>query len=79
MRIHPSVAGRPTGNPAAANVRPTTRTDILVMAVALIEPRFITDPFGVSIMASTHGQEVIASGLATAVKQYFDKLSARGG
>jgi N-acetylmuramoyl-L-alanine amidase len=45
-------------------------------AGALIEPLFITDPFEGSIAASSHGQQVIAAGLARAVKQYFAPGSA---
>lgn len=41
------------------------------MPGALVEPLFITDPFEGSIAASSHGQQVIAAGLATAVEKYF--------
>jgi N-acetylmuramoyl-L-alanine amidase len=41
------------------------------MPGALIEPLFITDPFEASIVASSQGQQVIATGLAEAVEQYF--------
>jgi len=41
------------------------------MPGALIEPLFITDPFEGSIADSAHGQDVIASGIARAVEQYF--------
>jgi N-acetylmuramoyl-L-alanine amidase len=41
------------------------------MPGALIEPLFLTDPFEGSIAASTQGQQVIASGIAQAVSQYF--------
>jgi N-acetylmuramoyl-L-alanine amidase len=41
------------------------------MPGALIEPLFITDPFEGSIADSASGQQVIASGLAEAVTQYF--------
>ena len=41
------------------------------MPGALIEPLFITDPFEASIADSTHGQQVIAGGIARAVEQYF--------
>jgi N-acetylmuramoyl-L-alanine amidase len=41
------------------------------MPGALIEPLFITDPFEASIAESAQGQQVIASGLAQAVEQYF--------
>jgi N-acetylmuramoyl-L-alanine amidase len=41
------------------------------MPGALVEPLFITDPFEGSIAASSHGQQVIAAGLARAVEQYF--------
>jgi N-acetylmuramoyl-L-alanine amidase len=42
-----------------------------MMPGALIEPLFITDPFEGSIAASTRGQQVIATGLARAIEQYF--------
>jgi N-acetylmuramoyl-L-alanine amidase len=41
------------------------------MPGALIEPLFLTDPFEGSIAASAQGQQVIASGIADAVSQYF--------
>jgi len=41
------------------------------MPGALVEPLFITDPFEATIAASSRGQQVIASGLARAVEQYF--------
>jgi N-acetylmuramoyl-L-alanine amidase len=41
------------------------------MPGALVEPLFITDPFEGSIAASSHGQQVIAAGLASAIEQYF--------
>jgi N-acetylmuramoyl-L-alanine amidase len=41
------------------------------MPGALIEPLFLTDPFEGSIAASAPGQQVIASGIARAVSQYF--------
>jgi N-acetylmuramoyl-L-alanine amidase len=41
------------------------------MPGALVEPLFITDPFEGTIVASSHGQHVIAAGLARAVEQYF--------
>jgi N-acetylmuramoyl-L-alanine amidase len=41
------------------------------MPGALIEPLFLTDPFEASIAVSTHGQQVIADGIARAVDQYF--------
>jgi N-acetylmuramoyl-L-alanine amidase len=41
------------------------------MPGALIEPLFITDPFEGSIADSATGQQVIASGLASAIEQYF--------
>ncbi len=41
------------------------------MPGAVIEPLFITDPFEGSIANSTRGQRVIASGIATAVEQFF--------
>jgi N-acetylmuramoyl-L-alanine amidase len=42
-----------------------------LMAGALIEPLFITDPSEGSVAASASGQEAIARGLATAIDQYF--------
>jgi N-acetylmuramoyl-L-alanine amidase len=45
------------------------------MPGALTEPLFITDPFEGSIAASTHGQKVIAVGLAKAIEQYFAPTS----
>ncbi len=42
-----------------------------MMPGALVEPLFITDPFEGSIAASSHGQHVIAAGLALAIRQYF--------
>ncbi len=41
------------------------------MPGALIEPLFITDPFEGSIASSSSGQQVIASGIADAVEQFF--------
>ncbi len=41
------------------------------MPGALIEPLFITDPFEASIASTARGQEVIATGLAEAINQYF--------
>lgn len=41
------------------------------MPGALVEPLFLTDPFEGSIAASSHGQKVIAAGLARAIEQYF--------
>ena len=41
------------------------------MPGALVEPLFITDPFEGSIAAASRGQQVIASGLARAIEQYF--------
>jgi N-acetylmuramoyl-L-alanine amidase len=46
------------------------------MPGALVEPLFITDPFEGSIAASSHGQQVIAAGLARAIEQYFAPGSA---
>jgi N-acetylmuramoyl-L-alanine amidase len=46
------------------------------MLGAVVEPLFITDPFEGSIAASTKGQDVIASGIAQAVEQYFAKPPA---
>ncbi len=42
-----------------------------LMPGALIEPLFITDPFEGSIANSRNGQEVIASGIAQAIEQFF--------
>jgi N-acetylmuramoyl-L-alanine amidase len=41
------------------------------MPGALIEPLFLTDPFEGSLAASAKGQQVIATGLAVAIEQYF--------
>ncbi len=41
------------------------------MPGAVVEPLFITDPFEGSIAAGATGQDVIASGIAQAVEQYF--------
>ena len=41
------------------------------MPGALIEPLFVTDPYGGREAASPAGQGVIAAGLAKAVEQYF--------
>jgi N-acetylmuramoyl-L-alanine amidase len=41
------------------------------MPGALIEPLFLTDPFEASIASTSHGQQVIAGGVVTAVEQYF--------
>ena len=41
------------------------------MPGALIEPLFITDPYEGSIAANSPDQEVIAKGIAEAVRQYF--------
>lgn len=41
------------------------------MPGALIEPLFVTDPFEASIADSPSGQQVIATGIASAVEQYF--------
>jgi len=46
------------------------------MPGTVVEPLFITDPFEGSIAASTKGQDVIASGIAEAVEQYFAKPPA---
>jgi len=48
------------------------------MPGALIEPLFITDPFEASIASSARGQEVITSGLAAAIDQYFGASEAGG-
>jgi N-acetylmuramoyl-L-alanine amidase len=45
------------------------------MPGAVIEPLYITDPYEGSIAASTHGQQVIAGGIAQAVEQYFPTSS----
>lgn len=42
------------------------------MPGAVVEPLFITDPFEASIAASSHGQQVMASGIATAVRQFLE-------
>ncbi len=41
------------------------------MPGTIVEPLFITDPFEGSIAASTEGRDLIASGIAQAVEQYF--------
>jgi N-acetylmuramoyl-L-alanine amidase len=41
------------------------------MPGSVIEPLYLTDPYEGSIAASTHGQQVIAGGIAQAVEQYF--------
>ena len=41
------------------------------MPGAVIEPLYITDPFEGSIADSTHGQMVIARGIATAIEQFL--------
>lgn len=43
------------------------------MPGALIEPLFITDPFEGSIADSRIGQQVIASGIARAIEQFFTR------
>ena len=45
------------------------------MPGAVIEPLYITDPFEASIADSVRGQMVIAQGLASAVKQFFNLSS----
>jgi N-acetylmuramoyl-L-alanine amidase len=45
------------------------------MPGAVIEPLYLTDPFEGSIAVSTHGQQVIAGGIATAVKQFLATTS----
>ncbi len=49
------------------------------MPGALIEPLFITDPFEGSLANSGHGQQVIASGIAQAIEQFFEPPAKRGG
>jgi hypothetical protein len=41
------------------------------MPGALIKPLFLTDPFEGSLAAGAKGQQVITSGLAHAIEQYF--------
>jgi N-acetylmuramoyl-L-alanine amidase len=41
------------------------------MPGAVIEPLYITDPFEGSIANSTHGQMVIAAGIASAIEQFL--------
>jgi N-acetylmuramoyl-L-alanine amidase len=48
-----------------------------LMPGALIEPLFITDPFEGSIASSNNGQEVIASGIAEAIEQFFKRPAKR--
>jgi N-acetylmuramoyl-L-alanine amidase len=47
------------------------QTDPSTMPGAVIEPLYITDPFEGSIADSPSGQKAVASGIATAVEQYF--------
>ncbi len=47
------------------------------MPGALIEPLFITDPFEGSIANSSHGQHVIAGGIAQAIEQFFAQTRSR--
>lgn len=47
------------------------------MPGALIEPLFITDPFEGSIAAGSGGQQIVATGLAAAVEQYFSPPGLR--
>lgn len=54
-------------------------TEPTTMPGAVIEPLYITDPFEGSIAASTHGQEVLAEGIAQAVKQFLAPPSAHHG
>jgi N-acetylmuramoyl-L-alanine amidase len=49
------------------------------MPGALIEPLFVTDPFEASLAASARGQQVIATGITTAVTQYFASTGKRAG
>jgi len=48
-----------------------------LMPGALIEPLFITDPFEGSIANSSNGQQVIASGIAAAIEQFFKPPAKR--
>ena len=48
------------------------------MPGALIEPLFITDPYEGTLAASSSGQQVIASGLAKAIEQYFAPAAPGG-
>ena len=48
------------------------------MPGALIEPLFITDPYEGTLAASPGGQQVIASGLAKAIEQYFAPAALGG-
>ena len=41
------------------------------MPGTVIEPLFITDPFEGSIASSTHGQQVLAGGIAAGIEQFF--------
>jgi N-acetylmuramoyl-L-alanine amidase len=47
------------------------------MPGALIEPLYLTDPFEGTVADSAAGQQAIARGLATAIKQYFAPPKAR--
>jgi N-acetylmuramoyl-L-alanine amidase len=42
------------------------------MPGTVVEPLFVTDPFEASIAASSHGQHVMASGIAAAVRQFLE-------
>lgn len=50
-----------------------------LMPGTIIEPLFLTDPFEASLAVSTHGQQVIASGVALAVEQYFGTAPRHSG
>lgn len=50
------------------------------MPGAVIEPLYITDPFEGTLAASSSGQQLIASGIAEAIQQYFaPTVPAAGG
>jgi N-acetylmuramoyl-L-alanine amidase len=48
------------------------------MPGAVIEPLYLTDPFEGSIADSTHGQMVIAQGIARAIEQFLAPAPAKG-
>jgi hypothetical protein len=47
------------------------------MPGALIEPLYVTDPFEGTIADSSHGQMVMAQGIARAVEQFLKPPAAR--
>jgi N-acetylmuramoyl-L-alanine amidase len=53
-------------------------TKASAMPGAVIEPRFLTDPFEGSIAANAADQKIIADGIAKAVAQYFAPAKKAG-